>query len=100
MTNTPHYVMRLTSDQRAALAAIAASVVPDDAMSPQAAHDSSRISAMLRMIADGRLVVVVAAEVEVPYSAILRMSYGAQTTEDESSIAHWIASIDWQQVPA
>ena len=34
----------------------------------------------------------------VPHNAFLRMSYGAQTPEDEHVAQMWIASIDWQAV--
>jgi hypothetical protein len=58
MTETPHFIMRLTAADRAALERIAAEVVPDAALARNASHAASRVAPMLRMIAAGRLRVV------------------------------------------
>jgi hypothetical protein len=57
MTNTPLYPLRIDAATRKALNDIAAAVVPDEAMEPNAAHNASRVPAMLRMIARGELLV-------------------------------------------
>ena len=58
MTETPHFIMRLTAADRAALERIAAEVVPDAALARNASHAASRVAPMLRMIAAGALLVV------------------------------------------
>jgi hypothetical protein len=58
MTETPHFIMRLTAADRAALERIAAEVVPDDALPTHAPRMFSRVATMVRMVARGLLVVV------------------------------------------
>jgi len=56
---TPLYPIRLDAATRAALEALAAKLVPDAALTPRTRSDASRVAAMLRMIADGRLTLTV-----------------------------------------
>jgi hypothetical protein len=58
MTETPHFLVRLTAADRAALERIAAKVVPDTALARNAPRNASRVAPMLRMIAAGALLVV------------------------------------------
>lgn len=54
---TKHHILRLDDERWRKLKEIAARVTPEEAIAAHTRSDAGRVTAMLRLIADGRLIV-------------------------------------------
>ena len=55
---TPHRKIRLSDEHWQGLVEVSAGIVPDEAVDPNTTAGKSRIVPMLRMVAEGKLIVV------------------------------------------